>query len=309
MVYNDQHKAIEEFLLLNDSQSDAAAAQLIEQPSSADVQAPGRKTGESIVAGLREILETVIFALLVFLVVQAVSRNYKVQSVSMQPNLYEGQYLVVNRLVYLHGAPMQFLQKTIGRLPAGDALLNAVFHTPERGEIVVFDPVTHVKPDLIKRVVGIEGDKVEVRQGKVYINNVPIDESYINPAPGQSWGPAVVGKDQVFVMGDNRGNSSDSRVWGMLPISNIIGKAWLRYWPPKEWGFLRHYDLESQLPTSLPRRDNGAHLALAEPVSVQFDAKPAAALPQGSPVADGDAWLARRRRPRTPAMTFRLGGS
>jgi signal peptidase I len=208
--------------------------------------APARR-GESIISLLREMLETVIFALLVFLVVQALSRNYKVQSISMQPNLYEGQYVVVNRLVYADGPVIDSLRRSIGKTSLGNKLLNSVLHPPQRGEVVVFVPVTNTKPDLIKRVIGIEGDKVELRQGRIYVNDRPIDEPYIRPAPSQSWGPAIVGKDQLFVMGDNRGNSSDSRVFGMVPMSHIIGKAWLRYWPPRDWGFVRHYDLAKQL--------------------------------------------------------------
>jgi signal peptidase I len=204
--------------------------------------------GENVIGIAREMLETVIFALLVFLIVQALSRNYKVQSVSMQPNLYEGQYVVVNRFVYTSGPVIDFLKRTLGRVELGRTLVNDVFHAPQRGEVIVFVPVTNTKPDLIKRVIGIEGDKVELRQGQVYVNDHPIDEPYIRPAPGQSWGPAVVGKDQLFVMGDNRGNSADSRVFGMLPIKNVVGKAWLRYWPPSVWGFIKHYDLKKQLP-------------------------------------------------------------
>jgi signal peptidase I len=220
-------------------------------PESVVLEAPAvsvpAPVGESIISLLREILETIIFALLVFLLVQAVSRNYKVQSISMQPNLYEGQYLVVNRLVYARGGAIDLLRKTVGKTEPGRKVLDAIFHSPQRGEVLVFVPVTNTKPDLIKRVIGIEGDKVELKQGQVYINDKPIGEPYIRPAPTQSFGPVVVGKDQLFVMGDNRGNSSDSRVFGMLPMKNVIGKAWLRYWPPNSWGFIRHYDLAQQL--------------------------------------------------------------
>jgi signal peptidase I len=209
---------------------------------------PQPTRGETVIAVLREMLETVIFALLVFLVVQSISRNYKVQSISMQPNLYEGQYVVVNRVVYANGPLLDTLKRTLDKYTLGRKALAAVFRAPQRGEVLVFTPVTNTKPDLIKRVIGIEGDKVELRQGRVYINDQPIDEPYIRPAPGQSFGPVVVGKDQLFVMGDNRGNSSDSRVFGMLPMKNVIGRAWLRYWPPRDWGFIRHYDLKKQLP-------------------------------------------------------------
>jgi len=211
----------------------------------ATTPAPGR--GESIVAVLREMLETVIFALLVFLVVQAVSRNYMVQSISMQPNLYEGQYVVVNRVVYADGRWVEALHNALGRYTLGERLFSAVFHTPQRGEVIVFVPISNTKPDLIKRVIGVAGDKVELRQGTLYINDHAISEPYIRPAPGQSYGPVVVGEGQLFVMGDNRGNSSDSRVFGMLPMSHIVGRAWLRYWPPKDWGMIKHYNLAEQM--------------------------------------------------------------
>jgi signal peptidase I len=222
----------------------APASVVLEPPLVSPAQAPA---GESIMALVREILETIIFALLVFLLVQAVSRNYKVQSISMQPNLYEGQYLVVNRLVYARSGAIDLLHKTAGKIEPARRVLDAVFHSPQRGEVLVFVPVTNTKPDLIKRVIGIEGDKVELKQGQIYINDKPVEEPYIRPAPMQSFGPVVVGKDQLFVMGDNRGNSSDSRVFGMLPIKNVIGKAWLRYWPPSAWGFIRHHNLAQQL--------------------------------------------------------------
>jgi signal peptidase I len=251
----------EDTLLQDEIQSDALPAPS-DLPAEAPVAAPDiappvqnaeapslpqPSRGENIVAVLREMVETVIFALLVFLVVQSVSRNYKVQSISMQPNLYEGQYVVVNRVVFANGPLIDALKRTAGKYDLGRKVLDGIFHSPQRGEIIVFTPVTNTKPDLIKRVIGIEGDKVELRQGQVYINDQPIDEPYIRPAPGQSFGPVIVGKDQLFVMGDNRGNSSDSRVFGMLPMKNVIGRAWLRYWPPHDWGFIRHYDLKKQL--------------------------------------------------------------
>jgi signal peptidase I len=264
MVYNTDTYDVEAMLLEDNAQRDLLdslpAAQPVEAvavidaiPPDASAAAsepsstPHSSRGENVLAILREMLETVIFALLVFLVVQTVSRNYKVQSISMQPNLYEGQYVVVNRVVYANGPLIDALKRAAGRYALGEKIVDAVFRSPQRGEVLVFTPVTNTKPDLIKRVIGIEGDKVELKQGVLYINDKPIDEPYIRPAPGQSFGPVVVGKDQLFVMGDNRGNSSDSRVFGMLPMKNVIGRAWLRYWPPSDWGFIRHYDLQQQL--------------------------------------------------------------
>ncbi len=209
--------------------------------------APAQGAGGTLVTAVRELLETVVFALLVFMIVQALSRNYMVQSISMQPNLYEGQRLVVNRLVYATGFPIANLKSAAARVGPLSKLLDSLVHSPRRGEVIVFVPVNGGKPDLIKRVIGIEGDNVELRQGKLYINGKPIDEPYIRPAPSQSWGPATVGKGQIFVMGDNRGSSSDPRVFGMLPLSHVVGHAWIRYWPPHDWGFIRHYDLAKQI--------------------------------------------------------------
>jgi signal peptidase I len=84
---------------------------------------------------------------------------------------------------------------------------------------------------------------VELKGGQVYVNDKLLYEPYIDARFGYSWGPAVVGSDQLFVLGDNRNNSSDSHSWGMLPEVNVIGKAWICYWPPRSWGFLPHYAL------------------------------------------------------------------
>lgn len=225
-----------------------AAAPATVSDAAVDAALPEQDRGAGFVGILREILETIIFALLVFLVVQAISRNYMVQSISMQPTLYEGQYLVVNRLVYANGSAIDLLKKVADRVTPVRRLIDTVIHAPRRGDVIVLVPITKTKPDLIKRVIGIGGDKVELRQGVLYLNDRAIDEPYVRAAVGQSWGPAVVGTGQLFVMGDNRGNSSDSRAFGMLPLSHVVGQAWLRYWPPKDWGFIRHYDLQMQAP-------------------------------------------------------------
>lgn len=230
------------------SQNIAAVSTSGEALTAPETSTPSRPSvGQQILAALREMLETVIFALLVFLLVQSVSRNYRVQSISMQPTLFEGQQIVVNRVVYADGPVIEALRRAVSRYELGQRVFDAIFHAPRRGEVIVFVPINNGKPDLIKRVIGIEGDKIEIRQGKLYINDRPIEEPYVNPSSGQSFGPVIVGKGELFVMGDNRGNSSDSRVFGMLPVSHVVGQAWLRYWPPDAWGLIRHYDLSQQL--------------------------------------------------------------
>jgi signal peptidase I len=203
--------------------------------------------GSGAVSAVREIVETLAIALLVFLLIQLVWRNFRVEGSSMEPSIHDGQFLLVERLVYSPGSPARFLHNTIGRSAAGGKLIDSIFHAPQRGEIIVFIPPSNPQKDYIKRVIGIGGDKVEIRQGRVYVNDRPLTETYVLPGGSLSWGPAIVGKDELFVLGDNRGASTDSRVFGMLPMKNVIGKAWLSFWPPWRLGFIRHADLETQV--------------------------------------------------------------
>jgi len=167
---------------------------------------------------LREVLETVVLALFIFFVVQVVIQNYQVLGPSMEPNLHQGQYLLVNKVEYK-------------------------LHPPARGDIIVFHP-----PDdpngipLIKRVIGLPGEKVEILDRQVFVNGVPLNEPYIQYPASRSYAATVVPADSLFVMGDNRDNSSDSRAWGPLPIhGGIVGRAVLRYWPPERVGILPAY--------------------------------------------------------------------
>ncbi|MGD1864843.1 MAG: signal peptidase I [Phormidesmis sp.] len=127
-------------------------------------------------------------------------------------------------------------------LAVGDRLLvekvSYHLHPPTRGDIVVFEPPPQLQEygyqasqAFIKRVVGLPGQKVQVSQGKVYVNGEPLAESYILEAPQYEMPPVTVPAGQLFVMGDNRNDSNDSHVWGFLPIENVIGRAALRFWP------------------------------------------------------------------------------
>ncbi|NEQ26893.1 MAG: signal peptidase I [Microcoleus sp. SIO2G3] len=117
------------------------------------------------------------------------------------------------------------------------------FHSPERGDIIVFWPTEELRrqnPSLrdafIKRVIGLPGEKVEVRAGKVFINDQPLSENYTEAPPEYQWGPQTIPPDSYLVLGDNRNNSYDSHFWGFVPRQNIIGHAVFRFWPPDRVG-------------------------------------------------------------------------
>lgn len=191
-------------------------------------------------AMFREILETILFTLLIFFLVRSVIQNFKVEGHSMEPNLHSGQYIIVNRVEYLH-ADLNFFRRLLGEKVEPNLVY--LFHMPRRGEIVVFEYPKDTTRDYIKRVIGLPGETIEIRNGQVLINGVPLFEPYLNDAARAQTGnmpPKQVPPNAVFVMGDNRGNSSDSRNWGPLPLENIVGKAWVIYWPQQYWGIIPH---------------------------------------------------------------------
>lgn len=170
---------------------------------------------------LRELVETIVLSLIIFLLIRQVLQNYRIESHSMQPNFYEGQFILVNKLAYKLGQP-------------------------ERGEVVVFHNPNNTNEDYIKRVIGLPGDTIEIRDDKVFINNQLLPEPFAKEPyrPNSAFGPLVVPADHIFVMGDNRGNSQDSRVIGPIDEKLIVGKAWLRLWPLPQMGLIHQYHLE-----------------------------------------------------------------
>ncbi len=192
------------------------------------------------VAGLlSEVLSTVVPALLIVLVVNLfLAQATRVEGQSMEPNIHDNQRLVVEKISY--------------RL-----------HLPERGDIVVLKPpnwqplrldqritawfctvlpldcASEIPDPLIKRVVGLPGETIEIRDGNVYIDGLLLEEPYLEQATYGTLSPRVISPDHVFVMGDNRGASNDSRSFGEVALSNIIGRAWLRYWPTEDAGMVR----------------------------------------------------------------------
>jgi signal peptidase I len=115
------------------------------------------------------------------------------------------------------------------------------FDTLERGDIIMFQPppASGESDDLVKRIIGLPGETIEVREGKVWINGKALEEPYLNQAPKYTYGPIEIPEGTYFMMGDNRNNSKDSHIWGVLPKENIKGRVLLRYWPLKEFGVVR----------------------------------------------------------------------
>jgi len=184
-----------------------------------------------------EFVQTILLALIIFLLIRNVVQNFRIEGISMEPNFHNGQFLIVNRFAYCPGLHLDISPMNIHWEKTW------CVRQPRRGDVIVFEYPRDPSRDFIKRVIGLPGDTVEIKAGKVYINGQLLPEPF-GPNPGSySAGPVTVGPDDVYVMGDNRNNSSDSHAWGPLPEKYIIGKAWVSYWPPQYWAIVPHYDL------------------------------------------------------------------
>ena len=164
---------------------------------------------------LREIVDTALLTAIIFLLLNAATGRFMIKSVSMLPSLHEGEYVIVDKVSYL-------------------------LHPPERGDIVVFERQDETE-DLIKRVIGLPGETLEMSGGIVYIDGQPLPEPYLTPSPSSSYPAHKLGADEYFVMGDNRGNSRDSRIFGPIRRDSVVGRAWMIYWPPSDWAIVPHY--------------------------------------------------------------------
>jgi len=183
---------------------------------------------------LREVIDTILFILIVYVLVEMAAPRFLVEGPSMQPTFWDYQRLIISRIHYM-------------------------VSDPERGDIVVFnDPSSNLGDSpLIKRAVGLPGDMIEFRQTtraastadgqpqavmELYVNGNKVDEPYINEpcrpsnCPARSW---TLGANEYFLMGDNRNHSNDSRSFGPINKHAIIGEALMRYWPPQDWALLK----------------------------------------------------------------------
>jgi signal peptidase I len=161
---------------------------------------------------VREVIETLILTALMFLIINTAVQNFDVDGMSMEPKLHNGERLMVDKASYM-------------------------FHPPARGDVVVFVAPPQPTLDYVKRIIALPGDTISVENGRPTVNGVTLKEFYVDPQrmraspsdkPIQNM---VVPAGEYFVMGDNRAESFDSRSWGFLPRSNIIGRATLVYWP------------------------------------------------------------------------------
>jgi len=211
----------------------------------APAESDSAKHAKSGGRAIREIVETLLLALVIFVGVRLVVLNFRVDGDSMIPNLTNGEMLLVNRNVYFHFD----LDGVLDALPFverdGENIVYP-FHPPERGDIIVFNPPEQPtdKP-YIKRVIALPGERVTFEGVNVVIDGIQLNEPYIiedTGCGGSQICDVVVPEGHVFVLGDNRNNSTDSRSFGVVDVDAIIGKAWIGYWPRDEIGIVDHYD-------------------------------------------------------------------
>jgi signal peptidase I len=181
---------------------------------------------------IRELVETILLIAAIYAFVNLATARFVVDGHSMLPNFTTNQFIIVSRLSYILG-------------------------DPQRGDVVVFHYPEQPNRDFIKRVIGMPGETVNIQDGRVYIDGRLLDEPYIDKfCRGKSCdGEWIIGPDQYFVLGDNRGASKDSQDFGAVDRKFIIGRAFVRYWPPSDWGLITHHRYDGNgapLPTITP---------------------------------------------------------
>lgn len=165
---------------------------------------------------IREVVETIALTLLIFIAIRFAVQSFRVDGPSMEPGLHTDEFVLVNQVAYL-------------------------FSAPRRGDVIVFHYPLDTSKDFIKRIIGVPGDTVQTTSSEVIVDGQVIHEPYISQPfnfVSQTW---KLGPNQYFVMGDNRDNSLDSRTWGPLDRSYIVGKAVAIYWPVSNWEWINTY--------------------------------------------------------------------
>ena len=176
---------------------------------------------------VRDVLIMVVVAVAIFVGLRTTVETFVVYGPSMEPNFIETQRLIVNKVVYK-------------------------LHEPERGDVIVLRAPNNQRESYIKRIIGLPGEAVEIKEGKVCIhkedgNTLLLDEPYIKELAARPFRGDVIPENEYFVLGDNRNNTNDSRNGWTVPRDNLIGKAWLSIWPPDRWGLAANYPLQEQV--------------------------------------------------------------
>jgi len=165
---------------------------------------------------LREVGITILIAVAVFALLRLTVQSYTVVMSSMEPNFQDGECIMVNKVCYRSSGP-------------------------QRGEVIIFDPPFTSLHPFIKRVIGLPGEIVEIKDEKVFIDGIPLEEEYIMAPPNYTMPATEIPENEYFVLGDNRNSSNDSHNGWTVPRDNIIGRAWFTYWPPSKWRVVKHY--------------------------------------------------------------------
>jgi signal peptidase I len=185
---------------------------IVEEFRSEPLPDPSNEKGAKGRQILIDVIETLVLSVVLFMGINALTARIRVDSYSMEPTLYRGDFVIVNKISYR--------LSQVGR-----------------GDVIVFHYPPNPQEQYIKRVIGLPGERVSISADRVYIDGEQLLEPYLSVTT-QRGGEWVVPEDALFVLGDNRNNSSDSRSWGMVPFENVVGKAMLIYWPPEKWGTL-----------------------------------------------------------------------
>lgn len=219
-------------------------APLTETPPVEAVAEEEPATGRRALTFFREFVETILLTLVIFVAVRTLVVNFRVDGESMRPTLQNGEYLLVNRATYFH-YDLNALRNILPGPDRRDRDVVYLFGPPERGDIIVFEPPTQSDKPFVKRVIGLPGDTIAIRQDHiVYVNGQPLAEHYIAAPPKNLYpltgGEYTVPPGMIFVMGDNRNNSQDSRFFNAVSMDSVIGKAVVSYWPLDVFGFIPH---------------------------------------------------------------------